>query len=167
MTGLAASAKPSSGLSEVCMVRTGLLFVFLSLCLAGLWLGPAASADKAKPRLLDGELVEEGQSLAPAPQPAAVPVMALTATLQKEFTITLPVVPATGLVWRLAQYDRRCLQLLRHRYQRPDRTQPGAAGRQQFDFLPLQSGRTTLTFVAQPPLVATVAHQQLVTVTIK
>ncbi len=72
-----------------------------------------------------------------------------------------------ALVWRLAQYDRRCLQLLRHRYQRPDRTQPGAAGRQQFDFLPLQSGRTTLTFVAQPPLVATVAHQQLVTVTIK
>lgn len=141
--------------------------IVLGACLLYVGAVSPVQADRAKPRLLDGDLIEEGQSPPPVPQPAPEPVIDQTVTLLKEFTLSLPVNPRSGLVWRLADHDRQFLQLLRHRYQKPDPTKPGTPGRQHFDFLPLKSGRTTLTFVAQPPLVRTVAQERRFTIIIK
>ncbi len=138
-----------------------ILIILLCLSLFCLWPGLPVSADKPRPKLLDGDLIEEGQ---PAPQPSQPPAPPLpteqTASLRQEFTISLPVNPKSSLVWRLAEHDRQFLQLLRHRYQKPDPSRPGAPGQQQFDFLALKSGRTTVVFVAQPPLVRTVAQER-------
>jgi hypothetical protein len=113
----------------------------------------------AQAKILDGELLEEGVP-APAGQVlGAPPSTEQTVTLLKEFTVSLPIIPSTGVVWRVSAYDRPFLQLLRHRYQRPEPPRPSALGHQQFDFLPLKSGRTTIVFVAQPPLSRTV-HQE-------
>ncbi|MGQ9920165.1 MAG: protease inhibitor I42 family protein [Desulfobacca sp.] len=140
--------------------------IVLCLVFFGLWSLLGVQAETAKPRLLDGDLIVEGQ---PAPRPsqppAPPPPIKQTVSLQHEFTISLPVHPKSGLVWRLATYDRQYLQLLRHRYQKP--TQPGAPGQQQFDFLALKSGRTLIIFVAQPPLVRTVASERRFEVAIK
>lgn len=111
----------------------------------------------AQAKILDGEFLEEAGP--PGQGPGLLPPTEQTVTLLKEFTVSLPVIPSTGVVWRVAVYDRQFLQLLRHRYQRPKPPRPGALGHQQFDFLPLKSGRTTIVFVAQPPLSRTV-HQE-------
>lgn len=140
--------------------------MLLCLSLFCLWPILPVQADKPKPKLLDGDLIEEGQPAPPPSQPpASPPPTEQTVSLRKEFTLSLPVNPKSGLLWRVAAYDRQFLQLLRHRYQKP--VQPGAPGQQQFDFLALQSGRTTVVFVAQPPLVRTVAQERRFEVVIK
>ncbi len=109
--------------------------------------------DKPKPKLLDGELIEEGQPPpAPAPpQPAPENHTSQTVTLLKEFSVTLPANPSTGYGWKVATYNREFLQLLRRRYQKPTEPRPGAGGQELFDFLPLKSGTTTIVFHYQRP----------------
>jgi len=139
--------------------------LLLCLGLFCLWPVLTVQADKPKPKLLDGDLIEEGQPAPPPSQPPAPPPTEQTVSLRKEFTLSLPVNPKAGLLWRVAAYDRQFLQLLRHRYKKP--AQPDALGQQQFDFLALQSGRTTVVFVAQPPLVRAVAQERRFAVVIK
>ena len=124
------------------------------------WLAQPSHAEPAKPQILDGELIEDSQAPPPNQPPAPLPPVEQAATLLHEFTITLPVRPASGLVWRVHTYDRDRLQLLRHRYQRPNPPRPDGVGQQHFDFLPLKSGSTTIAFVAQPPLVRTIAQER-------
>lgn len=143
------------------------LLIILAACLLSFGALSPVQADRPKPKLLDGDLIEEGQSTPPAKLPTPEPATEQSVTLLKEFTLALPVLPKSGLVWRLADHDRQFLQLLRHRYQKPDPGQPGTPGLQQFDFLPLKSGRTTVTFVAQPPLVRTIAQERRFVVIIK
>lgn len=116
-------------------------------------LSAPAQTEKPKPKLLDGELIEDGQPApAPAPvQPAPENNTSQTVSLLKEFTVTLQSNPTTGFSWRVASHDRSYLQLLRHRYDKPDPPRPGAPGRQRFDFLALKSGTTTITFHYQRP----------------
>ncbi len=133
--------------TDTAMLWNILLVAALLVSLLGL--GPAWAA---KAKILDGELLEEGASALPGPESESLPPTEQMVTLLKEFTVSLPVNPSTGIVWRVASYDRSYLQLLRHRYQRPTPSRPGGSGQQQFDFLPLKSGRTTIVFVAQPPL---------------
>jgi inhibitor of cysteine peptidase len=127
-----------------------------------------AQADKPKPKLLDGDLIEEGQP-APAPQPAqpAPENTNQTVTLRQEFSVNLPSNPTTGFGWKVAAYDRDFLQLLRNRYQKPEPPRPGAGGQELFYFLPLKSGTTTIVFHYQRPFEKQVAREQRHTVVIK
>jgi inhibitor of cysteine peptidase len=110
-----------------------------------------AQADKPKPKLLDGELIEDGQP-APAPaQSAPEQNTSQTVTVRQEFSVTLPSNPSTGFGWKVAGYDREFLQLLRQRYQKPEQPRPGAGGQELFDFLPLKCGTTTIVFHYQRP----------------
>jgi inhibitor of cysteine peptidase len=128
-----------------------------------------AQADKPKPKLLDGELIEEGQpSPVPQPaQPAPEDNTSQTVTLRREFSVRLPSNPSTGFGWKVASYDREFLQLLRNRYQKPDQPRPGAGGQELFDFLPLKSGSTTIIFHYQRPFEKQVARELRHTVIIK
>jgi inhibitor of cysteine peptidase len=128
-----------------------------------------AQTEKPKPKLLDGELIEEGQpSPAPAPtQTAPENNTSQTVTLLKEFSVTLPANPATGYGWKIATYDREFLQLLRRRYQKPTEPRPGAGGQEFFDFLPLQSGTTTIVFHYLRPFEKQIARELRHTVVIK
>lgn len=124
-------------------------------------------AEKPKPKLLDGELIEDGQ---PAPAPAPPPAdhhTTQTVVSRQEFAVALPSNPATGCGWRVAAYDREFLQLLRHRYQKPPETRPGAVGQELFDFLALQRGTTTIIFYYQQPFAKQVARDFKHTVVIK
>ena len=128
-----------------------------------------AQTDKPKPKLLDGELIEEGQtSPAPAPtQPAPENNTSQTVTLLKEFSVTLPSNPSTGYGWKVATYNREFLQLLRRHYQKPAEPRPGAGGQELFDFLPLKSGTTTIVFHYQRPFEKQVARELCHTIVIK
>jgi len=139
-----------------------MLFIFLPT------VGPAQT-DKPKSKLLDGELIEEGQpSPAPAPTPPAPENnTSQTVTLLKEFSVTLPANPATGYGWKVAAYNREFLQLLRRRYQKPAEPRPGTGGQEIFDFLPLQSGTTTIVFHYQRPFEKQVARELRHTIVIK
>jgi inhibitor of cysteine peptidase len=141
------------------------LIVFLT-CLPAM---VPAQADKPKPKLLDGELIEEGQTKpAPEPaQPAPENHTSQTVTLRKEFSVTLPSNPSTGYGWKVASYDREFLQLLRNRYQKPDPPRPSAGGQELFDFLPLKSGTTTVVFHYQRLFEKQVARELRHTVIIK
>ena len=122
-----------------------LILIFLSVSVS-------APTDKPKPKLLDGELIEDGQPSPPPPVLATPEIhTSQTVTLLKEFTVTLEANPTTGFSWRVASHDRNYLQLLRHRFEKPNPPRPGAPGRQCFDFLPLKSGTTTITFHYQRP----------------
>ena len=136
------------------------LLLFLLVFLGNFFAVQSVQADKPKPKLLDGDLLEDGQPPSLPQPPPPTPQAEQTVSLLKEFTVSLPVTPSTGLVWRVGSYNRQFLQLLRHRYQRPTLRQASAAGQQHFDFLPLKSGRTTIVFVAQAPLVKTVAQER-------
>ncbi len=128
-----------------------------------------AQSDQPKPKLLDGELIEEGQP-APAPppaQPAPENNTSQTVTLRQEFSVALPSNPSTGFGWKVASYDRDFLQLLRNRYQKPAQPRPGAAGQELFDFLPLKSGSTTIVFHYQRPFEKQVAREIRHTLIIK
>jgi inhibitor of cysteine peptidase len=127
-----------------------LICMIIFLCLPGMAL---AQTDRPKPKLLDGELIEEGQPSPPPPPIQLAPEnnTSQTVALRKEFSITLESNPTTGFSWRVASHDRQYLQLLRHRFEKPDPPRPGAPGRQRFDFLPLKSGTTTITFHYQRP----------------
>ncbi len=135
-------------------------------------------ADKPRPKLLDGDLIEDGQPAPPPPpaQPAPENDTSQSVTLRKEFTVTLPFNPATGLGWKVASYDREFLQLVRTRYQKPEKPQPGPAepprqpgppGQQFFDFLALKSGTCTIVFHYQRVLEKAVLRELRHTVTIK
>ncbi len=126
-------------------------------------------AQKDKPKLLDGELIEEGQPAPPpAPaQPAPENDTSQTVTLLKEFSVTLPSNPSTGYGWKVARYDREFLQLLRRRYQKPEQSRPGAGGQELFDFLPLKSGNTTVVFHYQRPFEKQVARELRHTIVVK
>jgi inhibitor of cysteine peptidase len=130
-----------------------------------------AQNDKPKPKLLDGELIEEGQPAAvPAPtQPAPENNTRQEVPVLKEFSVTLPSNPSTGYGWKVANYDRNFLQLLRRRYQKPEKVLPGAPGQEIYDFLPLKSGTTMLIFHYQRPFEsqAAVARELKHTVIIK
>jgi inhibitor of cysteine peptidase len=128
-----------------------------------------AQTEKPKSKLLDGELIDEGQpSPAPAPaQPAPENNTSQTVTLLKEFSVTLPANPSTGYGWKVATYDREFLQLLRRRYQKPAQPRPGAGGQELFDFLPLKSGTTAIVFHYQRPFEKQVVRELLHTVIIK
>jgi inhibitor of cysteine peptidase len=126
-------------------------------------------ADKPRPKLLDGELIEEGES-APAPhpaQPAPENNTSQTVTLLKEFSVTLPSNPSTGFGWKVVFYDREFLQLLRNRYQKPEQPRPGAGGQELFDFLPLKSGTTSIVFHYQRPFEKQAVRELRHTVIIK
>jgi len=129
----------------------------------------SAQTDKPKSKFLDGELIEEGQpSPAPAPtQPAPENNTSQTVTLLKEFSVTLPANPSTGYGWKVATYNREFVQLLRRRYQKPAEPRPGAGGQELFDFLPLQSGTTTIVFHYQRPFEKQVARELRHTIVIK
>jgi predicted secreted protein len=130
-----------------------ILILFIILALTPALLPAQDDRPKPKPKLLDGELIEEGQPPpAPAPaQPAPENNTSQTVTLRKEFSVTLPSNPSTGYGWKVAAYDREFLQLLRNRYQKPDQPRPGAGGQELFDFLPLKSGTTSIVFHYQRP----------------
>ncbi len=124
---------------------------------------------KDKPKLLDGELIEEGQSApvqAPA-QPAPENDTREEVMVLKEFSVTLPSNPSTGYGWRVAKHDRDFLQLLRRRYQKPEKAVPGSPGQEIYDFLPLKSGTTTIIFYYQRPFGPQVARELKHTVVIK
>jgi inhibitor of cysteine peptidase len=128
-----------------------------------------AQADKPKPKLLDGDLIEEGQP-APTPQPAQPAPgnnTSQTVTLRKEFSVSLASNPTTGFGWKVAAYDREFLQLLRNRYQKPEQPRPGSGGQELFEFLPLKSGTTTIVFHYQRPFEKQVARELRHTVVIK
>jgi len=116
----------------------------------------SAEADRPKPKLLDGELIEEGET-SPEPPPAFPPETrpetqtSQTVTLLKEFSVSLPANPSTGFGWKVISYDREFLQLLRTRYQKPAQPLPGAPGQEFFDFLPRQTGTTTIILHYQRP----------------
>jgi hypothetical protein len=78
-----------------------MLFIFLPTVVS-------AQTDKGKLKLLDSELIAEGQPLpAPAPtQPAPENNTSQTVTLLKEFSVTLPANPSTGYGWKVATYNR-------------------------------------------------------------
>jgi inhibitor of cysteine peptidase len=129
----------------------------------------AVPAQADKPKLLDGELIEEGQP-APTPQPAQPAPennTSQTVTVRQEFSVTLPSNPSTGFGWKVASYDREFLQLVRNRYQKPAQPRPGAGGQELFDFLPLKSGSTTIVFHYQRPFEKQVARELRHTVVIK
>jgi inhibitor of cysteine peptidase len=128
-----------------------------------------AQNDKPRSKLLDGELIEEGQpSPAPAPtQPDPENSTSQVVTLLKEFSVTLPSNPSTGYAWKVATYDRDFLQLQRRRYQKPAQPIPGAGGQEFFDFLPLKSGATTIVFHYQRPFEKQVGRELRHTVVIK
>ena len=73
------------------MIHNRLIFIliFILTCLPAML---QAQADKPKPKLLDGELIEEGQTTpAPEPaQPAPENNTSQTVTLRKEFSVTTP-----------------------------------------------------------------------------
>lgn len=124
---------------------------------------------KPKPKLLDGDLIEEGQPPpSPAPtQPAPENNTSQRVVLLKEFSVSLPSHPSTGYGWKVAAYDRQVLQLLRHSYQKPAQPRPGAGGQELFDFLPLKSGTTTIVFHYQRPFEKQVARELRHTVVIQ
>lgn len=126
-----------------------------------------ARAEKSK--LLDGEIIEEGQPApSPAPaQPAPENNTSQTVILLKEFSVTLPANPSTGLGWKVAKYDREFLQLLRRRYQKPDQRSSGATGQEFFDFLPLKSGSTNVFFHYKRIFKTQVARELKHTIVIK
>jgi inhibitor of cysteine peptidase len=145
--------------------RLFIVIVFLA-CLPAM---VQAQADKPRPKLLDGELIEDGQ---PAPAPPPVQSAPENNTSQdvivrKEFSVTLPSNPSTGFGWKVAKYDREFLQLLRRRYQKPEQPRPGAGGQELFDFLPLKSGATTVVFHYQRPFDKQAAQELRHTVVIK
>jgi inhibitor of cysteine peptidase len=143
------------------------LFI-LTLIFILTFLSAIVPARADKPKLLDGELIEEGQSAPSAPaQPAPENETSQTVTLLKEFSVTLPSNPSTGYGWKVARYDREFLQLLRRRYQKPDQSRPGAGGQEFYDFLPLRSGTTTIFFHYQQPFGKQVARELKHTVVIK
>lgn len=144
------------------------LMLALILLQAILPAGVQAQIDQAKPKLLDGELIEEGQK-APPPAPAAAPEnnISQTVTLLKEFSVTLPSNPSTGYGWKVASYDRSFLQLLRRRYQKAPEPRPGAAGQEFYDFLPLKTGTSTIVLHYQRPFETQVARELRHTVVIK
>jgi inhibitor of cysteine peptidase len=146
--------------------RAIVLLIVILTCLPAM---VQAQADKPKPKLLDGELIEEGQpSPATQPtQPAPENNTSQTVTLLKEFSVTLPSNPSTGYGWKVASYDRQFLQLLRNRYQKPDQPRPGAGGQEFFDFLPLKSGTTAIVFHYQRPFEKQAARELRHTVIIK
>jgi inhibitor of cysteine peptidase len=142
----------------------------LLVCIIILTLLPAmvlAQADKPRPKLLDGELIEDGESAPAPPQPAPENNTSQTVILRQEFSVTLPSNPSTGFGWKVAAYDRDFLQLLRHRYQKPEQARPGAGGQELFDFLPLKSGATTVVFHYQRPFEKQAARELRHTVVIK
>ena len=145
------------------------LFLTLIVLLTFLPAVVPAQTDKPKPKLLDGELIEEGQpSPAPAPsQPAPENNTSQSVTLLKEFSVTLPSNRSTGYGWKVATYNREFLQLLRFRYQKPAEPRPGAGGQELFDFLPLKSGSTTIVFHYQRPFEKQVARELQHTIVIK
>jgi inhibitor of cysteine peptidase len=145
------------------------LFLILIVILTFTPSSVPSQADKPKPKLLDGELIEEGQSAAaPAPvQPAPENNTSQTVTLREEFSVTLPSNPSTGYGWKVAAYDREFLQLLRNRYQKPEQPRPGAGGQELFDFLPLKSGTTHIVFHYQRPFEKQAARELRHTVIIK
>ncbi len=140
---------------------TNRLILTLICCLTFLTAVVPAQTDKPRPKLLDGDLIEEGQtSPAPAPtQPAPENNTSQIVALLKEFSVTLPSNPATGFGWKVASYDREFLQLLRRRYQKPEQPSPGAGGQELFDFLPLKSGTTSIVFHYQRPFEKQVARE--------
>jgi inhibitor of cysteine peptidase len=148
------------------MLRILLTLMLLLIFLTGLGL---AQNDKAKPKLLDGELIEEGQTApVPAPaQPAPENNTRQEVAVLKEFSVTLPSNPSTGYGWKVARYDRDFLQLLRRRYQKPEKALPGAPGQEIFEFLPQKSGTTTVIFHYQRPFESQVARELKHTVVIK
>lgn len=150
------------------MIHNRLIFIliFILTCLPAML---QAQADKPKPKLLDGELIEEGQTTpAPEPaQPAPENNTSQTVTLRKEFSVRLPSNPSTGFGWKVASYDREFLQLLRNRYQKPEQPRPGAGGQELFDFLPLKTGSTTIVFHYQRPFEKQVARELRHTMIIK
>ena len=146
--------------------RVIFLLIVILTCLPSML---QAQADKPKPKLLDGELIEEGQpppEAQPA-QPAPENNTSQTVTLRQEFNVTLPSNPSTGFGWKVVSYDRQFLQLLRTRYQKPDPPRPGAPGQQLFEFLPLKSGTTVIVFHYQRPFEKQVVRELRHTVVIK
>jgi inhibitor of cysteine peptidase len=143
-------------------------FLVLTLVIVGVLTIIPAQADKPKPKLLDGELIEEGESIPVAPSPQTAPEnnTSQNVTLLKEFSVSLPANPSTGFGWRVVSYDRVFLQLLRHRYQKPQPPRPGAGGQELFDFLPLKSGTTTVVFhyqrLFEPQAVRELRHQLVI-----
>jgi inhibitor of cysteine peptidase len=123
-------------------------FIVILALLPGL---AQAQADKPRPKLLDGELIEEGEALPGPAQPEPENQTTQTVTLLKEFSAALPSNPSTGFGWRVVSYDREFLQLLRHRYLKAEQPRPGAGGQELFDFLPLKTGTTTIVFHYQRP----------------
>jgi inhibitor of cysteine peptidase len=151
------------------MTKQGVIFILLAtlVCLPAM-VNAQMDKPKEKPKLLDGELIEEGQP-APTPEPAlpAPEPTSQTVTLLKEFSVPLPSNPSTGFGWKVVSYDREFLQLLRNRYQKPDQLRPGAGGHELFDFLPLKSGTTTIVFHYQRPFEKQIAREQRHTVVIQ
>lgn len=150
------------------MIHNRLIFILIVILTLLLTMVPA-QADKPKSKLLDGELIEEGQTTpAPEPaQPAPENNTNQTVTLRKEFSVRLPSNPSTGFGWKVASYDREFLQLLRNHYQKPEQPRPGAGGQELFDFLPLKSGPTTIVFHYQRPFEKQIARELRHTVIIK
>jgi predicted secreted protein len=148
---------------------TNLLILPLMVFLAFMPVVLSAQNDKPKPKLLDGELIEEGRPpAAPAPaQPATENDTRQEVMVLKEFSVSLPSNPSTGCGWKVAKHDRDFLQLLRRRYQKPEKAVPGATGQEIYDFLPLKSGTTIIIFHYQRPFGSQVARELKHTVLIK
>lgn len=145
------------------------VFLILIVILTFIPSAVPAQTDKPRPKLLDGELIEEGQPTpAPTPaQPAPEDNTSQTVTLRKEFSVSLPSNPSTGYGWKVAAYDREFLQLLRNHYQKPEQPRPGAGGQELFDFLPLKSGTTRIVFHYQRPFEKQAVRELRHTVVIK
>ena len=134
------------------MLSSRYVFLLIAILTILLTMVPGR-ADKPKPKLLDGELIEEGQTTPPRNRPAgAGKPHQPDRHLRQEFSVRLPSNPSTGFGWKVASYDREFLRLLRNRYQKPEQPRPGAGGQELFDFLSLKSGSTTIVFHYRRPL---------------
>ncbi|HAY21821.1 MAG TPA: hypothetical protein DCY27_06575 [Desulfobacterales bacterium] len=142
------------------MASSFYVLIIIIITILSCW-SSSVHADKPRPRLLDGELIEEGQpssepEAAKSPQPTQT---SQTVILLKEFCVTLPSNPSTGYGWKIASYDKDFLQLKSHRYQKPDKVLPGAPGREMFEFLPLKTGSTTIILHYQRPFEKQIAQE--------
>lgn len=98
--------------------------------------------------LLDGEPVD--LPAPPTPESPTPAFLEATATLLKDFALSLPLDPRTGYGWRLVSYERDYLQLQRRQFRKPPAGEAGGA-EEIFIFLPHKTGTTTVTFHYQRP----------------